>query len=82
MGSNELRKEVGRTMGQWSTQKTETLPSHGVNRDSGSASAHDGWLRRLVVRPGVFHCAFPCTVAFVLPGKRSGCCCQKRILVS
>ena len=30
------------------TKKAEPPPTHGVNRDSGNASANGGWLRRLV----------------------------------
>ena len=32
------------------TKKAEPPPTHGVNRDSGTASANGGWLRRLVRR--------------------------------
>src|ERR1035438_8737164 len=32
------------------TKKAEPPPTHGVNRDSGTASANGGWLRRLVKR--------------------------------
>ena len=36
------------------TKKAEPLPTRGVNRDSGTASANGGWLRRLV-RPHGSH---------------------------
>jgi len=32
------------------TKKAEPPPTNGVNRDSGTASANGGWLRRLVRR--------------------------------
>ena len=32
----------------WLTKKAEPPPTRGVNRDSGTASANGGWLRRLV----------------------------------
>ena len=32
------------------TKKAEPPPTRGVNRDSGTASANGGWLRRLVRR--------------------------------
>src|ERR1700722_20924864 len=38
---------------RWSsglTKKAEPPPTRGVNRDSGTASANGGWLRRLVRR--------------------------------
>jgi hypothetical protein len=36
------------------TKKAEPPPTRGVNRDSGTASANGGWLRRLV-RPQAYH---------------------------
>src|ERR1019366_7102724 len=36
------------------TKKAEPPPTNGVNRDSGTASANGGWLRRLVRPLAVF----------------------------
>src|SRR5208282_5519568 len=42
------------------TKKAEPPPTRDVNRDSGTASANGGWLRRLVRRRfhGIFHVLF------------------------
>ena len=37
------------------TKKAEPPPTRGVNRDSGTASANGGWLRRLVRRSFLDH---------------------------
>ena len=37
------------------TKKAEPPPTRGVNRDSGTASANGGWLRRLVRQTASFH---------------------------
>src|SRR5665213_2450912 len=38
------------------TKKAEPPPTRGVNRDSGTASANGGWLRRLVRPKNRGHC--------------------------
>jgi len=40
------------------TKKAEPPPTRGVNRDSGTASANGGWLRRLVRHHGFFNIGF------------------------
>jgi hypothetical protein len=42
-GAGSLKKRISRL-----TKKAEPPPTRGVNRDSGTASANGGWLRRLV----------------------------------
>ena len=41
------------------TKKAEPPPTRGVNRDSGTASANGGWLRRLVRRHRQHHAKWP-----------------------
>ena len=50
------------------TKKAEPPPTRGVNRDSGTASANGGWLRRLV-RPLVSHPVV--SGAFVMPHQKA-----------
>ena len=51
---NQLYNKVS-SVGSRLTKKAEPPPTSGVNRDSGTASANGGWLRRLV-RPKWTHC--------------------------
>src|SRR5271157_4039453 len=43
-----LSQSLGSWCTKWSNEKAEPPPTRGVNRDSGTASANGGWLRRLI----------------------------------
>jgi hypothetical protein len=48
---SHLKSTVKPSAAAWClTKKAEPPPTRGVNRDSGTASANGGWLRRLVRR--------------------------------